>query len=52
VDHIPVNPTADRRLKLPKRPKRHSAMMDEAALGAIFREDGGYGVYWLGPKSR
>jgi integrase len=38
LDHIPINPMADRRVKLPKRPKRDPAVMDEAALGIIFQE--------------
>src|SRR5215471_9957157 len=37
LEHIPANPMADRKVKLPKRPKRDPSVMDAGALGAIFQ---------------
>jgi integrase len=45
MEHIPANPMADRKVKLPKRPKPHPGVMDAAALGAIFRAAEGTRLY-------
>src|SRR5215472_12757597 len=37
LEHIPANTMADRKVKLPKRPKPNPAVMDAGALGAIFQ---------------
>jgi integrase len=38
LEHIPANPMADKKVKLPKRPKPDPAVMDPGALGVIFKE--------------
>lgn len=44
-EHIPANPMADKKVKLPKRPKREPAVMDAAALGAVFQAVEGTRLY-------
>jgi integrase len=36
LDHLAVNPMADRKVKLPKRQKRRPAVIDPAMLGKLF----------------
>jgi integrase len=45
LEHIPANPMADRKVKLPKRPKPNPAVMDAGALGAIFQAAHGTRLY-------
>jgi integrase len=45
LEHIPANPMADRRVKLPKRPKPNPAVMGADALGAIFQHAQGMRLY-------
>jgi integrase len=45
LEHIPANPMADGRVKLPKRPKANPAVMDAGALGAIFQAAEGTRLY-------
>jgi integrase len=45
LEHIPLNPMADRKVKLPKRPKVEPAVMDAGALGAIFQAAEGTRLY-------
>jgi integrase len=45
LEHIPANPMADRKVKLPKRPKAEPAVLDASALGAIFRAAEGTSLY-------
>jgi len=37
LEHIPANPMADRKVKLPKRPRPNPAVMEADALGDIFQ---------------
>jgi len=37
LEHIPANPMADRKVKLPKRPKPSPALMDAGAVAAVFQ---------------
>ena len=37
LEHIPANPMADRKVKLPERPKPSAAVMDVGAVAAIFQ---------------
>lgn len=45
LEQIPANPMADRKVKLPKRPKPNPAVMDADALGAIFQHAHGTRLY-------
>jgi integrase len=36
LEHLPASPMADRRVKLPKRPKSKPAVLDPAMLGKLF----------------
>ena len=45
LEHIPANPMADRKVKLPKRPKPNPAVMEADALGAIFQGARGTRLY-------
>jgi integrase len=38
LEHLRTHPMADRRVKLPKRPKRKPAVLDPAMLGQLFDE--------------
>jgi integrase len=45
LEHIPANPMADRKVKLPKRPKPSAAVMDVGAVAAIFHTAEGTRLY-------
>jgi len=45
LEHIPANPMADRKVKLPKRPRPDPAVMEADALGAIFQHAHGTRLY-------
>ena len=45
LEHIPMNPMGDKRIKLPKRPKSNPAVMDAASLGAVFKAAEGTRLY-------
>jgi integrase len=45
LEHIPANPMAGRKVKLPKRPKPNPAVMEADALGAIFHHAHGTRLY-------
>ncbi len=47
LEHIPANPMADRKVKLPKRPRPNPAVMEADALGAIFQHAHGTRLYPL-----
>ena len=45
LEHLPANPMADRRVKLPKRVKRDPAVLDPSMLARLFRESEGTRAY-------
>ena len=45
LEHIPANPMADRKVRLPKRPKPSPAVMDAGAVAAIFEAAQGTRLY-------
>jgi integrase len=45
LEHLPVNPMADRRVKLPKLPKRKPPVLDPGALGRVFEIAKGKRIY-------
>jgi integrase len=45
LEHIPMNPMGDKRIKLPKRPKTNPAVLDAAMLGAVFQAAEGRRLY-------
>jgi integrase len=45
LEHLTVNPMADRKVKLPKRPKRHPAVIDPAMIGKLFAAARGSRAY-------
>ncbi len=45
LEHIPANPMADRKVKLPKRPRPNPAVMEADALGDIFQHALGTRLY-------
>jgi integrase len=47
LDHIPENPMANKRVKLPKRPQSNPAVLDIAMLGQLFEKAMGTRLYPL-----
>jgi len=45
LDHLAINPMADRRVKLPKRDKRRPAVLDPAMLGKLLEVSRGTRAY-------
>lgn len=45
MDHIPMNPMADRRVKLPKRPKPQPDVMEPSDIGVVFKAARGTRLY-------
>jgi integrase len=45
LEHLRMNPMADRRVKLPKRPKRRPAVIDPAMLGKLWEAARGLRIY-------
>jgi integrase len=45
LEHIPMNPMGDKRIKLPKRPKANPAVLDASMLGAVFQAAEGTRLY-------
>jgi integrase len=45
LEHLPINPMADRRVKLPKRSKRRPAVIDPSMLGELWETARGLRIY-------